>query len=458
MGLRQGQVLQPVATCRRRRRGGWRGDPHHCGGGVRRWWVADRQWRRYGGVGRSAGRLGRRPAARRPGPGHEEPQRGQPRRAERHHTLRLVAGDHPRAEPLRHQLADQGHTRGPADEEDGRQIVHLHAGVEDGLLHQIDRALDVVDDHRLELAAVDDDVAVGDGHEHLGGGVRREGLLGPPGLHQEVQGGPLPLAVLTGHHLVPEFLVHLGEALAEVAEQAVVEVLAADVLVAARHADHLEPAGGALQERGVEGAAAQVVDAHVGAHLHVFAGVVDGGGDRLVDQFHLLQAGPLGGLHQCLAPYTGPAHRVGDDAARGGLPVAQAALGDDGADDRRRRIAGIHRLAAQQQRRRRAQRPLRGALQAIRMHAGQVVGGGAHGELAVGGEEDHRGDPAIAFDLQRGHRRRHDRCHLAARMVGGEAPWVQFADGTGGSGRPEVDPDGPAHSAPSDPVSRIALL
>ena len=91
------------------------------------------------------------------------------------------------AEPLADQLTNEWQARRTAHQEHRVELVDGEAGVDHRVLHQIDGAFDVVDDHRLELAAVHDDVAVGHRHEHLGRGVRRQCFLGPPRLRQQIE-------------------------------------------------------------------------------------------------------------------------------------------------------------------------------------------------------------------------------------------------------------------------------
>jgi hypothetical protein len=170
----------------------------------------------------------------------------------------------------------------------------------------------------------------------------------------------------------------------------------------------------------------------VRAQLDVFAGVVDGGGHRFFHQLHFVEAGALGRIDQCGTAHAGPAHGVGDDAAHWVRALAQPTLGHDHAHHRCGRIARVDGLATEQQRRRCTERAFRRALQAIGVHARQVVGGGADDELALGGAQHHGGNPAVAFDLQRRHGGRHDRRgRLAGGAIGGQTTRVQLTHRTG---------------------------
>src|SRR4029079_15498256 len=82
-----------------------------------------------------------------------------------------------------------------------------------------------------------------------------------------------------------------GKLVAEVTVEEVVEVLAAELLVAAGPSDELERVAVTLQDRRVEGAPAEVVDGDVLALGEPLAGEVDGGGDRLGDEDRIAQPG-----------------------------------------------------------------------------------------------------------------------------------------------------------------------
>ena len=231
-----------------------------------------------------------------------------------------------------------------------------------------------------------------------------------------------------------------------------VEVLTTDVLVTAGHADDLEAAVGPLQESGVEGAAAEVVDAHARAEIDVLGCVVDGCGDGLLHELHVLQTRARGGLGECCAPYTGPPHRVSDDAPRRVAARPQPAFGDDHSNHCRGRVARVDRFTTEQERGGGTERTLRGSLESIRVYPGKVVSCGADDQFARGRAQDHRWDPPVAFDLQRRHGRgRNRRDAPPGGGIGGEAPGVEFADRSCRARCAEVDPDGPAHPSSSTP-------
>ena len=153
------------------------------------------------------------------------------------------------------------------------------------------------------------------------------GLLG--GLLEALQGDPVLRQV--------DALVLL-ELLAQPVDDALVEVVTAQVGVAVGRA-HLEDALGQLQDRDVEGAAAQVVDGDL-LFLLLVQAVGQGRCGRLVDDALDVQAGDAARVLGGLALGVVEVGRHGDDRlghllAQVGLGVALQLLQDHGADLRR---------------------------------------------------------------------------------------------------------------------------
>jgi hypothetical protein len=129
--------------------------------------------------------------------------------------------------------------------------------------------------------------------------------------------------------------------LMDVAEQAVVEVVAAQRGIAAG-GQHFKHALAQLQDRDIEGAAAQIVDG-VDAFRAVIQAVGDGGRRRLAQQAQHVQAGQLGRILGGLALGVVEVGRHGDDRAH--QIVAQRifrALAQRGQDLRRHFHRALH--------------------------------------------------------------------------------------------------------------------
>ncbi len=227
------------------------------------------------------------------------------------------------------------------------------------------------------------------------------------------------LQPLEGHAVLGE--VDRGLAL-ELADQPVddplVEVLAPQVRVAARRPD-LEQAVRQLQDRDVEGAAAEVVDGHeLAALARVLEPVGEGGRGRLVDDARDLEAGDearvLGGLALRVVEVGGDGDdRLLDRLAEVVLRRRLQLLEHEGRDLRRRvdlvldldvhvavrRLGQLERheasgllglgrveLAADE--------PLHGVDGVLGVGEGLPLGDRAHQPLALGGEADDRGSGA----------------------------------------------------------------
>ena len=361
-----------------------------------------------GGRGRTGGGGGRRA---------HPPGGGQPSRAERHDRLRLVAGgDLRRADVFSDQLDDERDARRSAHQVHRGEVGGSQARGGDGVGEHLDGVLDVVDDHRLELAAVDEDLDVCRRHEHLGRRVRRERFLRPSGLAAQFERGMAPGALVAAAQLFPHVGSSFGEMLAEPTEQQVVEALAADRVVATGHADDLEPVTRALQHGGVEGASAEVVDGHVTAGGHIGgrggagargdrrAEVVHRRGHGLVDEGHLAEAGATCGIDQRCPSGVGPSHRMGEHCGGGLAAVGpQRSLGDERCEHGGGSRSCVDGGAAEQQGCGEAECCLGRAFDPIGMRPGQLLGGGADDELPVGRQHHGRRKPSVAVDLERRH-------------------------------------------------------
>ena len=188
-------------------------------------------------------------------------------------------------------------------------------------------ARDSVDDQVLGIALVGGDV----GQVDLGRGRRRQldlGLLG--GLLESLEG------LLIAPQVDPLVALELGQ---QPLDDALVEVVAAQVRVAVGRLD-LEDALAQLQDRDVEGAAAQVVDGDLLVVLLVQA-VGQGRGGGFVDDPLDVQAGDAAGVLGGLALGVVEVGRDGDDRlgdllAQIRLRVRLELLQDHGADLGRR--------------------------------------------------------------------------------------------------------------------------
>ena len=255
--------------------------------------------------------------------------------------VRLLA-----AGQLLDQVDDGGHPGRAADQHDVVDVAELDPGVLDHLLERRLAPVEQVRGHLLEL-----------GPGQLGVQVQRA-LLGVGDVGQVDlrlgRAGQLDLGLLRGlpqplqRHLV------LGQvdavAVLEVLDQPVhdplVPVVAAEVVVAAGRLD-LDDALADLEQRDVEGAAAEVEDQD--GRLALLLQVVgQRGGGGLVDDAQHVQprdlAGLLGGLPLRVAEVRGHGdHRVGDRLAQVGLRVPLQLLQDEGADLLRGELLAVDR-------------------------------------------------------------------------------------------------------------------
>ena len=229
-------------------------------------------------------------------------------RAHGHGQVGLDLGVDRPAQPLLEQLVDQRGAGRAADQDHLVDLVGLELGVGQGRVQAAERLDQQRLDQVLVLAPVDLHVQV-QGHAVLlgdelfldpGDGVEGELLLG----FLDGAEDPRP-----GRRRLPQVdSVLLVEAVADVVEEQLIEVVAAELRVAVAGED-LDHAVLDLGDRDVERAAAQVVDEE--AFLLPRVGVVgEDGGGRLVDDPDDFQPGQLAGL-------------------AGGLPLAVVEEGGD---------------------------------------------------------------------------------------------------------------------------------
>ncbi len=198
-----------------------------------------------------------------------------------------------------------------------------HVRVLDGLLAGSDGALDDVAHQLLQLGAAQlDDQVLGAGG--VGGDERQVdlGLLGRRKLDLGLLGRFLQ--ALQGHAVLGQVdALVLLELLGDPVDQPLVDVVAAQVGVAVGRL-HLDDVFADLQDRDVEGAAAEVIDGDQLVLLLVHA-VGQGRGRRLVDDALDVEAGDLAGVLGGLALGVVEVGRDGDD--RLGHFFAQVILG-----------------------------------------------------------------------------------------------------------------------------------
>ena len=232
-------------------------------------------------------------------------------RADRHHLVGVDAAVRLAPEEVLDRLDDLGHAGHAADQDHLADLPGRQAGILERGLARLDGALDQIVDQGLEL---------GPGQLHrqmLGAGLvgGDEGQV-DLGLHRarQLDLGLLGrlLEALQREPVFPEVdALLLLELVGEVADQAHVEVLAAQEGVAVGRLD-LEHAVADLEDRHVEGAAAEVVDRD-GLALRLVETVGERGGGRLVDDAQHLQAGDLAGVLGRLALGVVEIGRHGDD-------------------------------------------------------------------------------------------------------------------------------------------------
>ena len=205
-----------------------------------------------------------------------------------HSLVRLLA------EELLHDLLHLRHAGHAADEDDLVDLARRQAGILERLLAGLDGALDQVVDQALELGARELDGEVlrargirrDIGQVDLGLGRARQFDLGLLGRFLQALKSELVL-------LQVDALLAL-ELVREIFDQAHVEILAAEEGVAVGRL-HLEDAVADLEDRDVEGAAAEVIDRD-GAGRLLLETIGQRSRRRLVDDAQHLEAGDLAGV------------------------------------------------------------------------------------------------------------------------------------------------------------------
>ncbi len=227
------------------------------------------------------------------------------------------------AEELLHELLDLRHARRAADEHDLVDVRRLQPGIGKRLPDRRHRALQQVVDELLELRA-----------RQLHLQVLRPVLIGGDerqvdvGLHH---GGELDLRLLRRflqplqrHPVLAQIdavgLLELGD---DPVDDPLIEIVAAEVRVAVGRL-HLDDALADLENRDVEGAAAEVVHGNRFVRLLVEA-VGERRGRRLVDDAQDVEAGDLAGVLRRLPLRVVEVGRHGDD--RVGDLLAEIVLG-----------------------------------------------------------------------------------------------------------------------------------
>ena len=229
------------------------------------------------------------------------------------------------AEQLLHDFLHLRHARHAADENDLVDVGRLEAGVLDGLLARAFGARDEVIDQAFQLGARQlhremlraRRVGRDEGQVDLGLRGARQldlGLLG--GLLQALEG---ELVVAQVDALL------LLELVGEVVDELHVEVFAAEERVAVRRL-HLEHAVADLEDRDVEGAAAEVVDGDGLGFVLLVEAVGERRRRRLVDDAQYLETRDLAGVLGRLALRVVEVSGNGDD----GLGDRLAELGFGG--------------------------------------------------------------------------------------------------------------------------------
>ena len=230
-----------------------------------------------------------------------------------------------RPKSLLDDLLNLGHAGLAADEDDLVDLVDGDAGVGDGLLAGLERAVEQVFDQLLELGAgqlADQVLGAGGvggdkGQIDLGFDGRGEldlGLFG--GVLEALQGHFVAL----GAEVEPLLLLELGD---EPVDDALVEVVAAQVGVAVGGLD-LDDAFADFEDGDIEGAAAEVVDGD-GLVLLLVEAVGQRGRGGLVDDALDVEAGDLARVLGGLALGVVEVGRNGDDGL--GDRLAQIGLG-----------------------------------------------------------------------------------------------------------------------------------
>ncbi len=344
----------------------------------------------------------------------------------------LLAGE------LDDEVVDGRHPRGASDEHDVVDVLGGEAGVRDGLLEGPLAGIDEVGGELLELRPRELQVEVlralvggrdeGEVDRRLLDGRQLDlGLLGR--LLQALQG-----------HLVVREVDALGvlEGLDEPVDDALVPVVTAEMGVA-RGRLHLEDAFSDLEDRDVEGAAAEVEHEHGLVGLLLVEAVGERGRRRLVDDAEHLEPGDLAGLLGGGALGIVEVGRHGDDGLVDGVAEERLGVALQLLQDPRRDLLGLVGLAVDVDRPARAHLALDRADGPVRVRDRLALGDFADKDFAGLGKSHDGRSRAPAFCVR-------DDCGLAR---------LQERDNR--VGRSEVDSDGLGHCLKAS-TSRDALV
>ena len=221
------------------------------------------------------------------------------RRADRHGLVRVDVAPGLAAEKVLHRLLHQRHAGLTADQDHFIDIADLQSGIVERGLARLDRTLDQIFDQRFQLCPCDLDAQVlraglvgrDVGQVDFGLLARGQLDLGPLGrLAQALQSQRILLQI---DALI---LLELGD---QVILHPVVEVLAAEegVAIGGQHLKLLFAIDvGNLDDRHVEGAAAQVIDRDLAVRTFLVQPIGQRRGGRLVDDAAHVQARNLAGV------------------------------------------------------------------------------------------------------------------------------------------------------------------
>ncbi len=247
--------------------------------------------------------------------GHAQPAGSDERRAERHGRLRLVEAGGNDPELLGDQAAHERQPARPADEMDVGQLSGGHPRRAHGTFQQLHAAQHRRTHERLELGAGDEHVGERLRHRHLGPRQPGQRLLGRADVLGQGPARPAVRRGLGAQQALPALRVAVRDLAADVHEQRLVDVEAAEVRQPVL-GEHGEAVGGGAEDGDVEGARSEVVHREGAAgfqHRAGERGEVRRRGDRFGHQKHVLaHPGGPGGTQQNGAPYRAPLGRVGE--------------------------------------------------------------------------------------------------------------------------------------------------
>ena len=263
-------------------------------------------------------------------------------------------------------------------------------------------------------------------------GAVGEHLLGRPHLLTERGKAAAVLDLGAGKRAGPQLGPDLLDQVRDVRPEPLVEVLTAELLVATLAREH-EPVVGPLEHGGVERPAAEVVHRDVATGRDPSRGVVPRRGDGFLEQLDVVQAGACCRVPQRVGARRRPGRRVRQHDSIGGLlPGLAERLLHDRPSTAANTLGHLDLVPAEDDGFDDAEPAFRRPFDRLRPHRDQVLGLAPDDDLAVGIEDDHRGDPGHAVDEQRLGRAAVER------------------DRSRGVRRAVVDRQGPAHSASAD--------